>query len=87
MDGFGLGEQQIGSPEKVTVVSQFLASRGMTNYVTIAENLHAVPWDILRACRVLVRRGLASEGTMNLRGYFQLNDKGGPAATNRGAGT
>jgi hypothetical protein len=36
----------------------------------IAEQLEAVPWDVLTACRELVRRGLAREGRGKQRGSF-----------------
>jgi hypothetical protein len=36
----------------------------------LAEALDAVPWDVLMACRSLVRRGLAREGAGRHRGTF-----------------
>jgi hypothetical protein len=37
----------------------------------IADGLDALPWDVLVACRRLVRTGKAVEGASNQRGYFR----------------
>ncbi len=58
--------------EKVEDVKRYLVDRDMTSYVAIADGLDAIPWDILRACRVLVRQGLAEEGRKSLLGHFRL---------------
>jgi hypothetical protein len=54
-------------------VERYLRGREMTNYVEIADELDAIPWDILRACRALVRQGRAEEGRESLLGYFRLS--------------
>lgn len=43
---------------------------GMVPYVQIAEVLRAVPWDVLDACRRLVRSGQLREGLDKDRGMF-----------------
>jgi hypothetical protein len=58
--------------EKLEPVRSYLVGRGMTHYVEIADHLDALPWDILLACRALVRGGLAKEGAKDARGYFEL---------------
>lgn len=40
-------------------------------FASIAEQLDAVPWDVLAICRRLVRRGLAIEGKGKQRGHFR----------------
>ena len=62
--------------EKVEDVKRYLTGRAMTSYVAIADKLDAIPWDVLRACRTLMRKGLAEEGRLNLKGYFRLTDRG-----------
>lgn len=61
--------------EKIDDVRRYLIGRSMTNYVEIADYLDAIPWDILHACRVMVRRGLAEEGAKDLLGHFRLKDR------------
>jgi len=39
-------------------------------FARIAENLDAVPWDVLTVCRQLVRAGFAREGKGKQRGNF-----------------
>jgi Family of unknown function (DUF6527) len=58
--------------EKLDDIKRYLAGRTMTSYTEIADHLDALPWDILLGCRLLVRRGLATEGEKRLRGHFQL---------------
>jgi len=63
--------------EKLGDVKRHLAGREMTSYIAIADELDAIPWDILRACRVLVRQGLVEEGRKSLLGHFRLKSGGG----------
>lgn len=44
------------------------------SYVDIADELDEVPWDVLAACRRLVRRGLLVEGVGENRGVFVLKN-------------
>jgi hypothetical protein len=43
-----------------------------TPFGEIAEQLDAIPWDVLTICRQLVRAGLAREGKGKERGSFSL---------------
>lgn len=45
-------------------------SRDPAGFVQIADKLDEVPWDVLAACRKLVREGLLKEGAEQLRGTF-----------------
>jgi len=45
------------------------------SYVEIADELEAVPWDVLRACRKLVRAGEAREGHNEHRGEFRASKR------------
>jgi hypothetical protein len=47
-----------------------LSATGLTAFADLAEGLHEVPWDVLIACRRLVRLGLAREGMGKERGAF-----------------
>ena len=58
--------------DQIAPVRTFLRGRALTSYVEIAEHLDAFPWDVLRACRLLVKRGVAEEGKDKYRGYFKL---------------
>lgn len=40
-------------------------------YLPVADQLKEIPWDVLEACRVLVRRGLLEEGSGRARGSFR----------------
>jgi hypothetical protein len=40
------------------------------SYVTIADALNEIPWDVLQACRALVRAGRTREGSGEQRGTF-----------------
>lgn len=52
------------------VVFQRLPSNGLVQFAELAETIGAVPWDVLEACRQLVRSGLAREGFGKQRGEF-----------------
>jgi hypothetical protein len=60
--------------DKVDDVKRYLSGRDMTSYVEIAEHINAIPWDVLRACKTLVRQGLAEQSKKDLIGYFRLKD-------------
>ena len=51
------------------VVREHLSAE-LVPFGEIAEQLEAVPWDVLTACRQLVRSGLAREGRGKQRGSF-----------------
>jgi len=48
-----------------------LPTAKMIHFVEIADNLGEVPWDVLRACRDLVKRKLAIEGKNKRRQHFK----------------
>jgi hypothetical protein len=47
-----------------------IPDRGLIDFTVIADDLRAVPWDVLRVCRALVREGILREGTDTERGHF-----------------
>jgi hypothetical protein len=47
----------------------------LTSFADLAEVLKEIPWDVLAACRALVREGTAIEGRGGFRGRFRLLDK------------
>jgi hypothetical protein len=53
-------------------VVESLRRRCPANFVTIAEELDEVPWDVLAACHHLVREGLLVEGEDKNRGVFTV---------------
>jgi hypothetical protein len=74
------GDGDIGDPPEdseeleglVEAVRKQLSDKRLVSYVDIADTLGEVPWDILRACRYLVRQGTAREGRGKSRGFFGL---------------
>jgi len=64
--------------EEIDDVRRSLNESHMTSYVEIADRFDAIPWDILRACRALVQRGLAEEGRGKLFGHFRLKADNSP---------
>lgn len=54
----------------VNVVRERLPNAGLVPFSDIAEEVGAIPWDILRICRRLVRAGAAREGVGKERGSF-----------------
>jgi len=51
-------------------VYQQLPSEGLLAFANIAEAIEAVPWDVLKICRQLVRGGFVREGRGKQRGWF-----------------
>ncbi|MGA8429308.1 MAG: DUF6527 family protein [Candidatus Sulfotelmatobacter sp.] len=47
-----------------------LPKDALISFYDVAEALDAIPWDVLRICRRLVRAGAATEGTGKGRGSF-----------------
>jgi Family of unknown function (DUF6527) len=72
-DDDGLAEPEalepVGGVPLVDAVREQLSDE-LVPFADIAERLEAVPWDILTACRQLVRKGLAHEGGEEGRGSF-----------------
>ena len=44
---------------------------GLSPYLPIADQLGEIPWDVLEACRLLVRKGFLAEGLGRDRGSFR----------------
>lgn len=53
------------------VVREKFPIRGYISFYDIAEIIGEIPWDVLMACRWLVREGFANEGRGKLRGSFK----------------
>lgn len=53
-------------------VVEWLPATGLMHFAKVAERLNEVPWDVLQACRDLVRMGRAREGVGKERGHFGL---------------
>lgn len=49
-----------------------LLTTGPTNYVSLADQLGEIPWDVLTACRRLVRQGRLDEGNRSRYGIFWI---------------
>ena len=49
-----------------------LQYKNLYYYVDLAEKLGAIPWEVLDACRKLVKKGILSEGQQEKSGYFIL---------------
>ena len=54
----------------VDAVRQRLPESGLVSFSQIADELDAIPWDVLIVCRRLVRAGVAREGLGTERGSF-----------------
>lgn len=74
---FGEREEDFESPslgEELQTLSdavlQRIPHKRLVSYVGLADGLQADPWDVLDACRSLVRRGLLREGIGKERGNF-----------------
>lgn len=61
-------------------VYQSLSTVAYTHYESIADHIDAIPWEVLWACKALVRLGSAQAGKP---GMFRATDKV-PAAPSRG---
>jgi hypothetical protein len=66
-DDSSLDDGTFPSPEKV---AEQLPTTGLVPFSQIADALDTVPWDVLKVCRQLVRKGLAREGRGRQRGSF-----------------
>ena len=54
----------------VETVRDYLPNTELICFSDIAESIDVVPWDVLTACRRLVRIGVAREGKGRERGCF-----------------
>jgi hypothetical protein len=57
------------SPTREAVL-EHLPADGLISFFNVAEALDAIPWDVLKICRRLVRAGAAWEGRGKERGSF-----------------
>jgi hypothetical protein len=67
-DGFVAADQDIA--QLAEAVHPRLPIGGLTPVLPIADALGAIPWDVLAACRRLVRAGRAREGIDKQQGWF-----------------
>lgn len=72
---FGQRDEDVDEPSAEDepaseAVLDALPDNGTRAFADVAAALDAIPWDVLRVCRQLVRRGLAYEGRGNDRGRF-----------------
>lgn len=58
-----------GAVNPDTVVG--ILTKNWQSFAGLAEQLNAIPWDVLAACRELAARGIAVEGLGELSGHFQ----------------
>jgi hypothetical protein len=65
-------DQETQEAQLREAVLERLTPTDLTPYLEIADALDAVPWDVHSTCRMLVRDGLAREGTGSRRGHFGL---------------
>lgn len=61
--------QPVDAKFEATVLSVLAVD--LRPYEEVAQELEAVPWAVLSACRQLRRRGLAAEGSANRLGWFR----------------
>jgi hypothetical protein len=60
----------------IDAVRDRLPSAGLVSFFDVAEAIEAIPWDVLLACRRLVKEGFATEGIGKARGSFgRLNQQ------------
>jgi hypothetical protein len=64
------------TPALLDAVRVRLSEKTFRSYVSIADDLNSIPWDVLAACRQLVRMGVAREGSGKNLGRFGIR---GPA--------
>jgi hypothetical protein len=61
------------APELMRAVEMQLADQEFLSFVDVADRLDAIPWDVLKVCKILVGKQIAQEGNGQLRGHFRLN--------------
>lgn len=60
-----------GPTEEQLSRTEAALTANLESYVTIADQLNIVPWAAYVACDVLVKRGIAVQGTGKLRDHFR----------------
>jgi len=63
--------QKEESLQLINVVREQLPINELISFYDIAEVIDEIPWDVLMACRRLVRKGFAKEGSDKQRGSFK----------------
>lgn len=63
------------SPSIEDDVLKMLPENGFRSYEEMAEELNLIPWEVLQACRQLVKRGLAIASKWLRRGEFRKISK------------
>lgn len=73
LDAYGEDEASLlpGLLDLVQRVRSAWPSRAMVSYVEVADQMGEIPWDILEACRHLVREGVLIEGSGKNRTMFR----------------
>jgi len=67
---FDASTEDDGVAQLIDSVRDRLPDEGLISFSEIADAVDAVPWDVLRICRRLVRIGSAREGKGKKRGSF-----------------
>ena len=62
---------EVESEELLAAVERALPESGFSKFVDIADQLNEIPWDVLSACRELVRRERAVEGRDKQKASFR----------------
>ncbi len=68
-----LGSEVDGSASDALkeALKRMLSPDALVPYAELADALGEIPWDVLQACRELVREGAAAEGRGDQRGWFR----------------
>ena len=73
------GYRSLAAREEITALGEqvyaALPENEFTYYVVIADTIREVPWEVLDACRYLVREGLALEHETDERGLFRRRNR------------
>jgi len=64
-----LDEEEV--TEFLSIVGSYYKDKDFTHFFDAAEELNLLPWDVLSACRLLVRRGDLEEGIGTKKGNFR----------------
>ena len=72
IDWLGFDSDESVGDEFKGAVRRTLRADEFRSFAAIADELSEIPWDVLQACRELVRDGLAVEARGKTRGRFKL---------------
>lgn len=73
IDWLGSDLAEPARDELKSAVKRLLRPRTFVSYADVADALLEIPWDVLQACRELVREGTVVEGRGEQRGSFKLH--------------